>query len=154
MKGKISILVSSWGMFPDHLAALYNSSVSAFRKRIGREQEFLLRVDDDLLKVEIQSLHSLYDTPALIHLLEAGRWDSAADKLQHIFEELERKWAESQEHLLEVYFFSVSSAYASIAHKKRPQAVGAVGRRLRQAYGKCCFPLGEPAAGMVGPDAE
>jgi two-component system response regulator YesN len=116
LKGKVSILVSGWGTFPDELSSLYNSSISAFRKIIGSEQEFFMRVADDLVKVEVQSLQTLYEPPTLIHLLDAGRWHSVAEKLEQIFEELTRKWTESQEHLLEV-FYSVSSAFSYIAHK-------------------------------------
>jgi two-component system response regulator YesN len=126
LKGKVSVLVSGWGRFPEELSPLYKSSISAFRKSIGSEQELFMRVADELVKVEIQSLQSLYEPPTLIHLLDAGRWDSVAEKLEHIFDELTRKWSESQEHLLEVYF-SISSACAYIAHKN--------GRQLSQLIG-------------------
>lgn len=116
LKGKVSILVSGWGMFPDELSSLYNSAISSFRKIIGSEQELFMRVADDLVKVEVQTLQSLYEPPTLIHLLDAGRWHNVAEKLEQIFDELTRKWTESQEHLLEV-FFSISSAFSYIAHK-------------------------------------
>ncbi|CAH0119738.1 HTH-type transcriptional activator RhaR [Paenibacillus sp. CECT 9249] len=116
LKGHISVLVSGWGSFPSDLPALYNSCISASRKRIGSEQDLFLRVAEDLVKVEVESLHSLYEPPTLIHILEAGRWDELAGKLERIFDELGRKWSDSQEHLLEVYF-AISSAYSYIAHK-------------------------------------
>jgi two-component system response regulator YesN len=126
LKGKISILVSGRGVFPTDLSALYHSSISAFRKRIGSGQELFMRVADDLVKVEIQSLQSLYEPPTLTHLLEAGRWQDVTEKLERIFEELLQKWADSQEHLLEVYF-SVSSAFAYIAHKNGRQLSHLIG---------------------------
>jgi two-component system response regulator YesN len=126
LKGKVSMLVSGWGRFPEELPPLYNSAISAFRKSIGSEQELFMRVADELVQVEIESLQSLYEPPTLIHLLDAGRWDSVTEKLEQIFDELKRKWTESQEHLLEVYF-SISSAFAYIAHKN--------GRQLSQLIG-------------------
>lgn len=126
LRGRISILVSRWGIFPQDLPALYNSSISAFRKRIGSEQELFMRVADDLVKMEIESLQSLYEPPTLIHLLDAGRWPSIREKIELIFDELALKWADSQEHLLEVYF-AISSAYTYIAHKN--------GRQLSQLIG-------------------
>jgi two-component system response regulator YesN len=126
LKGEISILVSRRGIFPTDLSLLYNSSVSAFRKSIGSGQELFMRVADDLVKMEIQSLQSIYEPPTLIHLLEAGRWQGVAEKLEQIFAELILKWADSQEHLLEVYF-SISSAFAYIAHKNGHQLADLIG---------------------------
>ncbi|MDB5054080.1 MAG: AraC family transcriptional regulator [Bacilli bacterium] len=126
LKGEISILVSRRGIFPTDLSLLYNSSVSAFRKSIGSGQELFMRVADDLVKMEIQSLQSIYEPPTLIHLLEAGRWQGVAEKLEQIFAELILKWADSQEHLLEVYF-SISSAFAYIAHKNGRQLADLIG---------------------------
>jgi len=127
LKGKISMLVSTWGTFPDEMNALYNRSLSAFRKRIGNEHELFMRLGDEPVQAELSALQRLYEPPTLNHLLEAARWDDVEEKLGVIFDEMETKYTESQEHLLEVYF-SIASAYAYIAHKN--------GRQLHQLIGK------------------
>ncbi|SDO01835.1 two-component system, response regulator YesN [Paenibacillus sp. yr247] len=126
LKGKISILLSSWGEFPSDITTLYNSSLSAFRKRIGSEHELFMRLGDESVQTELSALQRLYEPPTLNHLLEAARWEDTEEKLSLIFDEMEAKFSESQEHLLEVYF-SVASAFAYIAHKN--------GRQLHQLIG-------------------
>lgn len=126
LKGKISILLSSWGEFPAEINALYNSSLSAFRKRIGSEHELFMRLGDESVQTELSALQRLYEPPTLNHLLEAARWEDTEEKLSLIFDEMEVRFSESQEHLLEVYF-SIASAFAYIAHKN--------GRQLHQLIG-------------------
>ena len=126
LKGKISILLSSWGEFPAEMNALYNSSLSAFRKRIGSEHELFMRLGDESVQTELSALQKLYEPPTLNHLLEAARWEDTEEKLSQIFDEMEVRFSESQEHLLEVYF-SIASAFAYIAHKN--------GRQLHQLIG-------------------
>lgn len=126
LKGKISILLSSWGEFPGDITTLYNSSLSAFRKQIGSEHELLMVLGEDSAQTELSALQKLYEPPTLNHLLEAARWEDTEEKLSLIFDEMEAKFSESQEHLLEVYF-SVASAFAYIAHKN--------GRPLHQLIG-------------------
>jgi len=126
LKGKISILLSSWGEFPAEMNALYNSSLSAFRKRIGSEHELFMRLGDEFVQTELSALQRLYEPPTLNHLLEAARWEDTEEKLSQIFDEMEVRFSESQEHLLEVYF-SIASAFAYIAHKN--------GRQLHQLIG-------------------
>ncbi|MDQ0871846.1 two-component system response regulator YesN [Paenibacillus sp. V4I3] len=126
LKGKISILLSSWGEFPSEMNALYNSSLSAFRKRIGSEHELFMRLGDESVQTELSALQKLYEPPTLNHLLEAARWEDTEEKLSQIFDEMEVRFSESQEHLLEVYF-SIASAFAYIAHKN--------GRQLHQLIG-------------------
>ncbi|MBD0382477.1 response regulator [Paenibacillus sedimenti] len=126
LKGKISILVSNWGQFPNDMNGLYNRSLSAFRKRIGNEHELFMRLGDEQAATELTALQRLYEPPTLNHLLEAARWEDTEEKLSVIFDEMEAKYSESQEHLLEVYF-SVASAFAYIAHKN--------GRQLHQLIG-------------------
>jgi len=116
LKGHISVIVSESGAFPVELPHMYDNCVSAARKRIGNEQNLFLRAAGDFGKMQVESLRSLYEPPTLIHLLEAGRWDTMKEKLERIFSELQEKGAHSQELLLEAYF-SISSAYSYIAHK-------------------------------------
>ncbi|GAA3407674.1 response regulator [Paenibacillus hodogayensis] len=116
LKGKISVLVSGWGTFPSELSELYNQSLAAFRRTIGSEQELFLRLSDEPGRADVTPLPGLYEPPTLIHLLEAARWDAIREKLEALFQELEKRGAESQELLLEVYF-SMASAFAYIVHK-------------------------------------
>ncbi|OXM84813.1 response regulator transcription factor [Paenibacillus rigui] len=120
LKGKISILISSQGQFPGDLTSLYDRSVAVFRRRIGNEHELFMRLDDAPVETAIQSLPSLYEPPTLIHLLEAARWEQIEQKLNAALEQLESRYPESQEHLLEMYF-SIASAYTYIAHKNGKQ---------------------------------
>ncbi|MNH43361.1 hypothetical protein D3C79_1052480 [compost metagenome] len=60
----------------------------------------------------------LYNPPLLIHLLEAGQWDAMEKKLNDAFAELEQKWGDSHEHILEAYFMIASSLSFSI-HKNK-----------------------------------
>lgn len=116
LKGRISVIVSTSGVFPHDVPDLYDSCVSAARKRVGSEQELFVRAAGELADVKMESLRSLYEPPTLIHLLEAGRWDGIQEKLGRIFDELQDRWSHSQEHLLEVCF-AISSAFSYIAHK-------------------------------------
>lgn len=126
LKGKVSILVSGQGRFPEDLAGLYTRSVGAFRRRIGSEHELFMRLGDAQALPETQSPQSLYEPPTLIHLLEAARWDRIEEKLHLIFDELETGYGGSQEHVLEAYF-SIASAYAYIAHKNGKQLFDLIG---------------------------
>lgn len=127
LKGKVSVLTSGWGQFPDEVSFNYNSALTAFRKRIGREEGMFIRLTQDLLELKVTSLNALYEPPLLNHLLEAGRWEDAKGKLEQIFGELKEKHLDSQEHLLEVYF-SITGTLASIAHKN--------GKQLRDLIGE------------------
>ncbi|KRE44938.1 response regulator [Paenibacillus sp. Soil522] len=126
LKGRISVMVCHDGRFPNDLATLYSRSIGAFRKRIGSERELFMRLEDDLSEKGIESLKSLYEPPALIHLLEAARWDDIVEKLRLIFDDMEDIQSGSQEHLLEIYF-TIASAYSYIAHKN--------GRHLSELLG-------------------
>lgn len=131
LKGKISVMVCHNGRFPYDLATLYSRSIGAFRKRIGSEQELFMRLEDDRSEEGIGSLKSLYEPPALIHLLEAARWSDIEEKLRMIFDDMEDMEPGSQEHLLEIYF-TIASAYSYIAHKNGRQ----LSELLGAEYGK------------------
>ncbi|GGD59418.1 response regulator transcription factor [Paenibacillus nasutitermitis] len=133
LKGNISVVASESGLFPSEVPDLYDGCVSAARKRIGSEQGLFMRVAGETSGFDVESLRCLYEPPTLIHLLEAGRWDDMAEKLERIFEELKNKSSSphSQEHLLEVYF-AVSSAYSYISHKNGQPLSDLIG----EDYGK------------------
>ncbi|MDF2922694.1 MAG: hypothetical protein K0R57_1608 [Paenibacillaceae bacterium] len=116
LKGTISIIVSNWGAFPDQISFLYQSLLSSMRRKIGSSKEFFLTMSDEPAAPQVFALQSLYTPPLLIHLLEAGRWDSVAEKLELVFRELEEQWPDSHEHILEV-FYTLSASLSHLAHK-------------------------------------
>jgi len=115
-RGKLSALVSGWGVFQHEVSSLYRSSISAFRLQVGHSKGVFMRIDDELVQLEVKSLQSLRNPPSLMQLLEMGRWDDAGRKLEEIFAELEAKWSSSQDHLLEV-FYHLSATFTCTIHK-------------------------------------
>ncbi|MEK3723383.1 response regulator transcription factor [Paenibacillus sp. FSL H8-0034] len=127
LKGKISVLVSNWGQFPEDVTTLYNQALSLFRKRIGSEHNlFMTAADTQIHDEPYRTLQRLYELPTLTQLLEAGRWKDAREKLLAVFEELNNQWSQSQEYVLEVYF-TVSAAFSYITHKNGKQLAELMG---------------------------
>ncbi|NMO94711.1 response regulator [Paenibacillus lemnae] len=129
LKGSISLMISKWGVFPDHVHTAYESGLISFRKHIGSSTGFLLSMQDEPHTVPVRTLQQLYEPPLLTDLLEAGRWDCFSEKLESIFEELEENFSHSAEHALEVYC-SVIGAFAFMAHKSGYELYGWLGNRL------------------------
>lgn len=126
LKGKISILVSRWGTFPNDVSNLYERSVASFRRKIGNVQELFMRLDDVSQPSQVQTLQSLYEPPVLVHLLEAARWEEAERKLASVMAELNGRFAHSQEHLLQAYC-TIASAFTFIAHKNGQSLAALIG---------------------------
>ncbi|TDF99720.1 response regulator [Paenibacillus piri] len=126
LKGKVSVLVSAWGCFPAEVPAIYNQALSLFRKRIGSEHDIFMTSQEEPAPASYGTLQRLYELPSLAQLLEAGRWSEVEDKLQSVFAELNEDWAQSQEHVLEV-FYAVSSAFSYISHKNGRQLAELIG---------------------------
>jgi two-component system response regulator YesN len=127
LKGKISVLVSTWGQFPDDVTTVYNQALSLFRKRIGSEHNLFMTANEDESPQEShRTLQHLYELPTLTQLLETGRWFEVEEKLIGVFKELNEQWPQSQEHVLEV-FFAVSSAFSYITHKNGRQLADLIG---------------------------
>lgn len=118
LKGTVSLVITKQDVFPLELRETYDFSLINFRQRIGSERGFLLTLTEESQQGEANSLSHLYNPPLLIHLLEAGQWDVIEEKLNLAFEELELKWGESHEHILETYFMIASSLSFSI-HKNK-----------------------------------
>ncbi|NOU94544.1 response regulator [Paenibacillus sp. LMG 31456] len=116
LKGRISVLISQWGMFPDDLTKLYYNSLSIFRKRFGDEKDLPVYTADESESADMNILYRLYEPPMLVHLMDAGNWGMVQQKLESILEELELFWPESSEHLTEA-FFSIFASFSFIAHK-------------------------------------
>lgn len=122
LKGTVSILISPWGKLPQEIRPLYEQAVASFRQHIGSQREYLLSIGEAPEETPARAANSLthlYDPPLLIHLLESGQWSSLDTKLEAIYTELEHKWGNSHEHILETYFTIVSSLSSSIHKNKR-----------------------------------
>ncbi|WP_168122810.1 response regulator [Paenibacillus sp. HB172176] len=118
LKGTVSLVLSKPFPFPSGVAAAYEQLLASFRQRIGAERDFLFLQKDEHEQHEANSLSLLYQPPLLTHLLEAGQWEAASEKLKEVFGELEQKFGDSHEHILESYY-SIASALSYSAHKNK-----------------------------------
>ncbi|MFC5404126.1 response regulator transcription factor [Cohnella soli] len=117
LHGKVSILLSAKGTFPDAVPQLYQSSLRVVRQRFGKQDEFLISTDSFDDNPQVDASAGLYDSPTLIQLLEAGRWEAIDVKLRTVFEEMTKLDRQThQEHLMEVCM-TVSGALIYISHK-------------------------------------
>lgn len=129
LQGTLSVLISNRGVFPQDVAKLYRSSLNMIRQRFGNNNEFLISAGsfNDSLPVD-SSNNNLYDSPTLVQLLEAGRWDAINEKLQAVFQEMDRlEQQTSQEQIMEVCF-AVGSSLIYISHRN--------GKRLESIIGE------------------
>lgn len=120
LKLKVSVLIGAWGRFPDDVTRLYDNLLLIFSRRFGSGKELPVYIAEASEMSSIGTLHCLYEPPLLIHLMEAGDWEAAVDKLEAIVQELEDEWSESAEHVTEA-FFSIYAAFSHIAHKNGRQ---------------------------------
>ncbi|OUS76423.1 hypothetical protein B1748_12120 [Paenibacillus sp. MY03] len=128
LHGRISILISNKGLFPQDIPKLYQSSLSLVRQRFGRNEEFLISAGSFSDSLPVDSSIGLYDSPTLVQLLESGRWDAIEEKLQTVFQIHDPDNGQpSQEHIMEIYF-AVGSALIHLSHKN--------GKRLEDIIGE------------------
>ncbi|MBB3125401.1 two-component system response regulator YesN [Paenibacillus rhizosphaerae] len=116
LKGRISLIVSTWGSFARDVPDLYQECIATIRRSVGNDQEIFLTLDDKRLSTQVKSLGSLYEPPSLMQLFDMGQKEETLAKIESIINELEEHWSDSQEHLLEV-FLHFSSAFTYAAHK-------------------------------------
>ncbi|MEF2244786.1 response regulator [Paenibacillus sp. IITD108] len=117
LKGDVSILCSQSALFPQELSSMYETTSAALLQTVGSEKRAgYVQAGNNNGSGGIQTLSMLHEPPSLIHLMQHGNWSGAKEKLLHIFDELDSKWGDSQEHLLEAYH-SIYQAYLFIAHK-------------------------------------
>lgn len=126
LKGSLSVVITEPFRFPGELAEQYRQASSYFRRIVGDEREFVMKVDPAEQPSSLGALEVLHRPPVLLHLLEAGRWDAAEDKLAAVFAELEDKGSESWEHCMEVGF-AISSAFMHLAHRGGKTLAGLLG---------------------------
>lgn len=115
LKRNIAVLFGYGGVFPNDLLRMYHNLLLLFRQRFGSEQDMPLYITDGGESADIATLQRLYEPPILMHLMEAGDWSAIEQKLDSIIEEVEVRWAESPEHILEA-FFAIYSAFSNLAH--------------------------------------
>lgn len=111
----ISVILGESGIFPQDLTELYRQAVSAMRRKIGKETGLFVRVSRDTFPARISPLRSLSEPPVLTHLMEAGRFEEAEQKLLAAFEELQQQSEYLYEYLLEAGY-SCAGSFALIAH--------------------------------------
>ncbi len=126
LKRKISIILTNWVPLNVGVFKLYQHALHTVRRKIGMENELFITSDIQVEQEGIRSLKSMYEPPLLVHILEAGRWEEAEQKLHRIFDELEQDWNDSQEHVLEA-FFTITAAYSHIVHRNGKLLIDLIG---------------------------
>lgn len=134
LKGAVSVLIGRWGIFPGDVRTLYDECLLAFRKRVGNQSGLFISASNEPEQALVHSLHRLYEPPLLVHLLESGNWEAAFDKLTGIWNELNQKWSDSNEQMIEV-FFSIYASFSSFAHKNGRELAEMVGPELTNVAG-------------------
>ncbi|MEK4249067.1 response regulator [Paenibacillus sp. FSL W7-1287] len=121
LKGAVSILVGSWGRFPNQINEIYERAVRSMRKRMGQGQGLFVTALDEPNRDPMQAIRTLYEPPTLNNLLEAGRFDDVEKKIDHIFEELlHSSNHDIAEQMVEVYHI-LAGSFAFIIHKNGKQ---------------------------------
>lgn len=126
LKKNISVLTGHGGAFPGDLLKMYHNLLQLFRRRFGSEQDMALYIAGSSELTDISTLQSLYEPPVLLHLMEAGDWGTIFQKLESIIGELELRWAESPEHIMEA-FFVIYAAFSNLAHTNGKMLVDLIG---------------------------
>lgn len=119
LKGGISVLVSASFDFPSELAGVYRTGLSSlYIGGSGDHEAIRFAADNDGSRRDSAShaTHSFMKPPSLLHLLETRQWDSAREKIEQLFVELETAFI-GQSALYEI-FLSVTNAYMYMAHKQ------------------------------------
>ncbi|MDG0790310.1 AraC family transcriptional regulator [Cohnella ginsengisoli] len=76
----------------------------------------VVRLGEDQAKASPHIVASLYTPPLFAHLLEAGSWSAAREKLEAIFGEWRAKYSGSGEHLSEIEY-ALKAAFSYFVHK-------------------------------------
>lgn len=126
LKVSLSIVITEWFRFPELLLDQYRQAADYFRQIVGDEQEFVMRVGAVTDNRSQGPLDSLYMPPSLSSLLEAGRWDTAKDKLITVCAELDEKWNDSWEHCMEAGYV-IASSFTHLAHRNEQSLASLLG---------------------------
>jgi two-component system response regulator YesN len=138
LKGDTSVYVSRGGVFPDEILPVYkegleNISISS----LSGGSFFCFQDELSQANYKVEALASIHHRPTLMQLMDSDNWDSASEKLVHIFDELRTKWPYSQVHMKEAYFH-IMSCFVHFAHHKGLMLKDIVGLddSLEQGRGK------------------
>lgn len=129
LKGSLSIVMTEPFYFPDKLSDRYRHALAFFRQIVGDEREFVIRADVLESHVSHGALDVIHSPPSLKNLLEAGRWESAEQKLNEVFAELDEKWSDSWEHCLEAGYM-ISTSFIHYAHRNGHRLAGLLGQDI------------------------
>jgi two-component system response regulator YesN len=116
LKGSLSIVITEPFRFPAQLPDTYRQAAASFRQFVGEEREFVMRVSEREPNKSLGTLDAIHSPPGLNQLLEAGRFDSAEEKLNSVFAELDANWSDSWEHCMEAGFL-IASSFTHFAHR-------------------------------------
>ncbi|MEK5466319.1 response regulator [Paenibacillus sp. FSL R7-0210] len=112
----VSVILSPSGTFPASVEELYQRCVATVRSQIGYDNDFVVQLGGHHVKPASLVVASLYSPPLFPHLLEAGNWEAAREKLQEVLLEWGTKYSGSHEHLSEIYY-ALKSAFSYFVHK-------------------------------------
>ncbi|GGG53997.1 response regulator transcription factor [Paenibacillus radicis (ex Gao et al. 2016)] len=138
LKGALSIVMTETFEFPERLPERYRHALAYFRQIVGDEREFVIRAGEVESPVSSGALDVIYAPPGLKSLLEAGRWESAEQKLGEIFAELDGRWSDSWEHCLEAGYH-IASDFAHYAHRSGHSLAGLLGADIELLQGGEAF---------------
>lgn len=116
LKRVVSIIVSTWGRFPEDIDQLYNHIIEHIRSKLANESGWFLSGELAVGSVVHQPLQRLYETPTLHHLLENRRWDEYQEKLETVIQDMRQAETLSEEHVREAYT-AVAGSFYYYAHK-------------------------------------
>lgn len=134
LKGTISVLIGKRGSFPEDVRKLYQDSLFALRRHIGSHSDMFVYAEDEEELHPVRSLQKCYEPPLLPHLLESGSWKQIKEKLEQILKELSLAHSQSQEHVIEAFFF-IYSSLSAYAHKNGRSLADIVGASLADVTG-------------------
>lgn len=139
LRGTVSVIIGDGLTFPDDVPEIYRRMVATFLKKVGSIRDMFVTLSDRRQEVgEVRSLRVLHESPALINLLEAGRWEDAENKIQSIMDELTANRQDSQAHLYEV-FFHIAAAFIHMIHRSELDLSSVLGEDFEKlAAGPWC----------------
>lgn len=112
----ITLVLSPIETLASGLEELYQRCIATMRSQVGHEHDLVVRLGGEHKRPSSHVVGSLYSPPLFPHLLEAGNWTGAQEKLDEIVMEWKAKYNGSNEHLSEIYY-SLKSAFSYFVHK-------------------------------------
>ncbi len=117
MKRTVSILLTRPFPFRNELHRQYLKAMNEFWRSIGTRSGILITMNETDGEEGLKPLTRLHQSPSMSELMESGRWEDVANKLELILEELDMPLYRTQQHLIEVVYYLFSS-FSYIAHKQ------------------------------------